>query len=365
MSLDITPEQLHELVTATRHVLLSQRITLAGLALMVWDHLITLQTEISLVWPAKLSVVKVLFLLNRYIPPIFIGIDTANLMGSASWLSNKVIVNTVRELIIPVLTEINASCEVWILLDVGVELLTVFAATFLIGMRVHILWDNRRDIFLWVSSAWVLHVVANIALVIMSSVKNARSYSVQPLLNICFGRVDDTWTVWIPVMIYHCFIMLLLVIKSLSTPRIVSTRVHDVMVRDGFIYFFVVFLAMLFNLLSWVLAPVSCLPVVSVSNQSLTDARYFTPQATLAALPRWVVWSICTVATSRLLLSLKGIQSAKQWDNANNLARKDIEMQPRNCVKFVFAEHEDDECPHRPSINRHLKTTTLGKYDED
>ncbi|CAE6460484.1 unnamed protein product [Rhizoctonia solani] len=344
MSLDVTPEQIHELVTAARHVFLTQCVTVAGLVLMIWDHFITLQTEISLVWPAKFSAVKMLFLLNRYIPPIFIGIDIANLMGSASWLSDKVIVNTIelQELIIPVLTEINTSCEVWILLDVGVELSTIFAATFLIGMRVHILWDNRRDIFLWVSSAWVLHVVANIALVIMSSMKNARSYTLQPLFNICFGRVDDTWTVWIPVMIYHCFIMLLLVIKSLSTPRIASTRVHDVMIRDGFIYFLVVFLAMLFNLLSWVLAP-----------------------ATLAALPRWIVWSICTVATSRLLLSLKGIKSAKQWDNANNLARKDIEMQPRNCVKFVFAEHEDDECPHRPSINGHLKTTTLGKYDED
>ncbi|CAE6528492.1 unnamed protein product, partial [Rhizoctonia solani] len=116
-------------------------------------------------------------------------------------------------------------------------------------MRVHILWDNRRDIFLWVFTAWALHVLVNIALVIMSSVKNAPSYSMQPIFNICFGRVEDTWTVWIPPMIYHCFIMILLVIKSLSTPRIVSTRLHDVMIRDGFIYFFVVFLAMLFNLL--------------------------------------------------------------------------------------------------------------------
>ncbi|CAE6440266.1 unnamed protein product [Rhizoctonia solani] len=334
MSLEETPEQINGLITVAEHVFLTQCITVAGFALMIWDHFITLPTEIQLVWPAKLSPVKVLFLLNRYIPPIFIGIDTVNLTGSASWLSDK--------LVIPVLTSVNASCEVWILLDVGVQLLTMFAATFLIGMRVHILWDNRRDIFLWVSIAWISHVTANVILVIMNSEKNAGSYSVQPMFNICFGRVEDTWIVWIPVMLYHCFIMVLLVIKSLSTPRIASARLHNVIVRDGFVYFFVVFLAMLFNLLSWALAP-----------------------ATLAGLPRWVVWSVCTIATSRLLLSLKGNQSAKQWDSTNRLASSDFKMKLRNHVKFVFTEHEDDECPNHSSINGHLKTTILGKYDED
>ncbi|CAE6427378.1 unnamed protein product [Rhizoctonia solani] len=317
MSPEETPEQINGLIVATEHVFLTQYITVAGFILMIWDHFITIPTEIQLVWPAKLSLVKVLFLLNRYIPPIFIAIDTA------------------------MLTKINASCEIWTFLDIGVQLLTMFAATFLIGMRVHILWDNRRDIFLWVSIAWVSHVAANIILVIMSSEKNAGSYSVQPMFNICSGRVEDAWNVWIPVMLYHCFIMVLLVIKSLSTPRIASTRIHNVIIRDGFVYFFVVFLAMLFNLLSWALAP-----------------------DTLAGLPRWVVWSVCTIATSRLLLSLKGIQSARQWDNANKLASRDIRMEPRNHVKFVFTEHEDDECPNRPSINGHLKTTILGKYDE-
>ncbi|KAF8682741.1 MSF1 protein [Rhizoctonia solani] len=88
---------------------------------------------------------------------------------------------------------------------------------------------------------------------------------------------------------------------------------------------------------------------------------------TLAALPRWLVWSIFTVATSRLLLSLKGIQSAKEWDNANRIARRDIEMEPRDGVKFIYAEHEDDECPNRHCMSGHLKTTTLadGRRLED
>ncbi|KAG9101207.1 hypothetical protein FS749_009372 [Ceratobasidium sp. UAMH 11750] len=211
-------------------------------------------------------------------------------------------------------------------------------------MRVHILWDNRRNVFTLVSAAWMLHVVANIILVAVFCVaNNARTYKVEVVSNICIGSVVDSWIVWIPVMLYHCFIMTLLVMKSLYTPRSTTTRIHDVMIRDGLSYFVAVFIALLFNILSWALAP-----------------------PTLAALPRDIVWAICTTATSRLLLSLKGIQGAQDWDNANNLARRDIELQPRRRVEFIFAEREDDmddlETPRKDSIG-HLKMTTLGRFE--
>ncbi|QRV86257.1 hypothetical protein RhiJN_14275 [Ceratobasidium sp. AG-Ba] len=221
------------------------------------------------------------------------------------------------------------------------ELFTVFSATFLIGMRVHILWDNRRSIFNLVSIAWILHVVANLVLIALFSVaNNAKSYKVEHNFNICMGGVVDSWTVWIPVMLYHCFIMGLLVIKSLSTPRTPTTRIHQVMIRDGFNYFFVVFLALLFNLLSWALGP-----------------------PTLAALPRFFVWAVCTTATSRLLLSLDGIRSAEEWDEANNITRRDVDV-PRRRVQFMFAEHDDDMEISRQHSGGHLKMTTLGRYED-
>ncbi|CAE6408543.1 unnamed protein product [Rhizoctonia solani] len=169
MTSEVTPEQVQEIIAAAKDIFLTQQVTVAGLALMIWDHLVTLRSEIDLVWPAEFSWVKVLFLLNRYVPPVFIGIATANFTGSASWLSDKV--SPIR------LSEWSRAncCKTWLLSDIAVELLTIFCATFLIGMRVHILWDNRRDIFLWVSAAWMLHVAANIALVVVNSITNAES----------------------------------------------------------------------------------------------------------------------------------------------------------------------------------------------
>ncbi|KIJ67311.1 hypothetical protein HYDPIDRAFT_84324 [Hydnomerulius pinastri MD-312] len=38
--------------------------------ILLWDHLLTLKDEVQLIWKAKLSTPKVLFLFNRYIVPI-------------------------------------------------------------------------------------------------------------------------------------------------------------------------------------------------------------------------------------------------------------------------------------------------------
>ncbi|KAH8110230.1 hypothetical protein DFH11DRAFT_817171 [Phellopilus nigrolimitatus] len=41
-----------------------------ALALVVYDYLITLSDEKRLIWPSRLNAVKIVFLLNRYLPLI-------------------------------------------------------------------------------------------------------------------------------------------------------------------------------------------------------------------------------------------------------------------------------------------------------
>lgn len=45
------------------------------------------------------------------------------------------------------------------------------------------------------------------------------SYTHEPLLNICMGHVDDTWLIWIPAMVFHLVMFMLLILKALWTPR--------------------------------------------------------------------------------------------------------------------------------------------------
>ncbi|CAG7854986.1 SubName: Full=Uncharacterized protein {ECO:0000313/EMBL:CCA72833.1} [Serendipita indica DSM 11827] len=44
----------------------------SALALLVWDHLLTLRREARFIWRAKWTVIKTLFLFNRYITLIII-----------------------------------------------------------------------------------------------------------------------------------------------------------------------------------------------------------------------------------------------------------------------------------------------------
>ncbi|CAE6509637.1 unnamed protein product [Rhizoctonia solani] len=68
---------------AARDIIISQYVTGSGLALLLYDHLLTLSTEIELVWPAKMSPVKCAFLVNRYFCPLVLGFICA--VNSGHW----------------------------------------------------------------------------------------------------------------------------------------------------------------------------------------------------------------------------------------------------------------------------------------
>ncbi|OJA16639.1 hypothetical protein AZE42_04038 [Rhizopogon vesiculosus] len=48
----------------------SQYVGVAGLVVLLWDHLLTFNDEVRLIWRAPLSIPKLLFLFNRYAVPI-------------------------------------------------------------------------------------------------------------------------------------------------------------------------------------------------------------------------------------------------------------------------------------------------------
>ncbi|KAG9007562.1 hypothetical protein FRB93_007598 [Tulasnella sp. JGI-2019a] len=53
----------------------SRYLSVAGFAILIHDHLITLLDEVELVWRSPLSKVSVLFLINRYAVPVIMVVD--------------------------------------------------------------------------------------------------------------------------------------------------------------------------------------------------------------------------------------------------------------------------------------------------
>ncbi|QRW24597.1 hypothetical protein RhiXN_11509 [Rhizoctonia solani] len=66
-----------------RDTVISQYVTVSGLALLLYDHCLTLAAEVELVWPAKMSPVKCAFLINRYVCPLVLSFICA--VNSGHW----------------------------------------------------------------------------------------------------------------------------------------------------------------------------------------------------------------------------------------------------------------------------------------
>ncbi|QRV95610.1 hypothetical protein RhiJN_23628 [Ceratobasidium sp. AG-Ba] len=146
---------------------------------------------------------------------------------------------------------------------------------------------------------------------------------------------------------FNAIMISLLIWAWLSTPRNAQTPLMALIVRDGCIYFVVIFTAMLFNL--W---------CGSMADQ--------------AVLPFFAVLSATTMALSRLLLSIKDVQGPEDWGQQAKINMPDMELSPiheRRPVRVVsrFSEDEDGEGGDTSEDAKKStlvpKVTQLGRYD--
>ncbi|KDQ11050.1 hypothetical protein BOTBODRAFT_177536 [Botryobasidium botryosum FD-172 SS1] len=133
------------------------------------------------------------------------------------------------------------------------------------------------------------------------SSSSSSPHGTPPQLNTCIGNINGAWATFLPAMFFHAVIFGILLWKTLATPRSAKTPLLRVLLRDGFIYFFVIFLAMFANLMIWALA-----------------------RQSLAQLPHYAVWAISITAITRLLLSLHHVGApTKRHSHAMPMRRLD------------------------------------------
>lgn len=101
-------------------------------------------------------------------------------------------------------------------------------------------------------------IISAVLVVVQVIVKGSRTITAETNFGVCIGDVKSGrwWVIWIPSMAFHTLVFGLLIWKSTSTPRPAQTRMLMLLIRDGIVYFGVVFAAFLFNLLVFAVAPV-------------------------------------------------------------------------------------------------------------
>ncbi|CCA76505.1 hypothetical protein PIIN_10498 [Serendipita indica DSM 11827] len=233
---------------------------------MIWDMLLTFADEVKYIWKAPWTVIKVVFLFNRYVTPIVVIGSLYTLSGLATDLTDE-------------------GCRRWVLVSVSIEQVSLALVAFIIILRLHAVWQASRRTLYLLMGVWIAGTSASIAMLIEVFYKNKRLIYYEDRANVCFTLVPNVWKLWLPDIVMHAFLVFFLVFKAIATPRSSQTRMLAVLYSDGIIYYSVTLTAITLSFISW------------------KTAHYL-----WIGLPLYSCWMILTIAMSRLLLSLKTTQ---------------------------------------------------------
>ncbi|QRV75586.1 hypothetical protein RhiJN_03601 [Ceratobasidium sp. AG-Ba] len=299
-------------------MLVTRYVTIASIMLLLWDHVITLGDEITLIWPAKFGIVKAIFLFNRYGVSLWIAVADVRAIYIPKRYNVSLPSNEFPKSCLA--WNLTASCRGWLIANVYMELVAVQTTAFIVATRVFDIWQSQRLAFFVLGPFWVIHCALDVFICTKNLILRNRTFTYNPLTRSCVGSVENTWTVWLNGIVYHALILCLLLWLWLSTPRTSQTPFMNVVIRDGFLYFITIFSAMLFNLLIW---------------------RY--ARSSLAGLPYTSVWAVTTISLSRMLLSMRSVQGPAEWGQRARIAVPsrsiDIELGARHRQRAGRVQH--------------------------
>lgn len=205
-------------------------LNVVSVALVVFDTVISIEQEIRLVWHGHWGVPSWTHVLNRYGTVIVFSL---NLVSVLDYKLEP------------------GPCYSWNLFSgwtIPIMLLIVEAT---LTMRVVALYGNslRFKIGLW---TWYL--VATASMLAVNGISLHGSIAVPspapPILGCKIGgsTFSPYWALWLPPLILEVTLALLTLVMAMHHYRLLeNTPLLYVLVRDGFFYFFVVFILMLLN----------------------------------------------------------------------------------------------------------------------
>ncbi|KDR69298.1 hypothetical protein GALMADRAFT_927278 [Galerina marginata CBS 339.88] len=217
---------------------------LASAVIIIYDHMLTLDREVTTIWPSKWSLAKVLFLTNRYFAL------------SAAIFSNYVFFT-------PHLTDVVSSrffqYEGW------VGLIACMLAEAILQLRLYAIYSMDKK-FLCLMLTFFLACAATSAWIMGSSLSlfiTAPALIPTPFGPFCFGRkvVPHFYTYWIPLLSCESLLCTLAVIQGVRSFKGHGSILHrgygllNILIRDSVMYFFGVGIVYLTCLVVWIKAP--------------------------------------------------------------------------------------------------------------
>ncbi|KAJ7887891.1 hypothetical protein B0H14DRAFT_3127467 [Mycena olivaceomarginata] len=244
----------HSAVVAFQNVLITRYVSAAGLVILLYDHLLTLQDEVEYIWSAPSTVAKTLFLILRYMVPSFLTAQTITRSGLAA---------------IPMSDVTYAG---W---------LSIVISNFLVLLRIWTTLPRNNRLIGWSIVFFILMQLAGFAVTswVISTMIPVLIF--EPAAGVCtFSSKPKVFALWVPGLFFEVVVFATTCWKTLDWPRDVEDRITRILFRDGVAYFLILFILRIAHVVIAIVAPISLIFVIV-----------------------FFIWAATTVTTSRLIIN--------------------------------------------------------------
>lgn len=227
----------------------------ASVALYTYDYLLTLGMELEYIWQGSWNFLKVLYILQRYLP----FFDTGTLVLYHHFVSNPS----------------PSRCHYVYLISGWTFLASMAISEIILSFRVWVIWQRSKVLAValpvFFLACWVPTIFFE-DLVLNSIAFGDAPYSPHSGCFITGGK-GITYICWIFLLVYESGLLMLILISALRHERdpTLSTSLSGVVYRDGILYYIYLFVLSLANVVIIVLLPgemgelLSCLERISYS----------------------------------------------------------------------------------------------------
>ncbi|KII83973.1 hypothetical protein PLICRDRAFT_46746 [Plicaturopsis crispa FD-325 SS-3] len=252
------------------HTEQTKMMILSGVTVLTYDHILTFNEELNLIWRSKIGLVSWIFLFNRYLVPALLAVDIYE--------------NFYLDM--PYHQEIQF-CKLWTMIQGYLTILSFMSIHVIVAFRVYALHGGRPWVGRVLWAAGIIYTVVCLGLSTLAQLPQTSPWpdSVRVVWHQCLGSIPSwSWAIWLPSVVFETLLFGLTMAAALcqTTDGVSFNSMYQILYRDGILYFLAVSLCSLFSLLVWVTAPPS-----------------------LIGLGRYFALALVNVAGSRLVLNLK------------------------------------------------------------
>ncbi|KAF8993418.1 hypothetical protein BDQ17DRAFT_1546046 [Cyathus striatus] len=268
-------------IDALNSLLASRYLTGGALAVLLWDHLTTLDREVQLIWNSRGRsrwMLKGAFAFNRYVNEGFLlfiayvssGIQTPSLDLYAS---------------------VHQELLSYFMFVAFCGTIAAEISQFVFVLRVYALTDQRRSIFYWLTGGFVIAVSFSQVFAVLTMVKLKDEFLfVIPGFNACIAFQKPKYLVAVlaPMCAFDIFIIILTIYNALDRPHRNNAELINNLFKDGAKFF---------------------LANTAIHLVDLFTAIFCTPDKILLLL--FTFWALGSVLISRLHFKMEKFTNLK------------------------------------------------------